>query len=108
VIVFLRCTAPNNPIGKLYAPACAYEFRQPLRAYTLQGKKAGYQEVLSVGRVQTPLLGIVVKRDEEIENFVSCDFYQWGVPNLTYNDCQVFGQDRIDMMEWNIVDDLNG
>jgi DNA topoisomerase-3 len=32
--------------------------------------------VLSVGRVQTPLLGLVVKRDEEIENFVSRDFYQ--------------------------------
>ncbi|WP_397470938.1 toprim domain-containing protein, partial [Rheinheimera sp.] len=27
------------------------------RAYTLQGQKAGYQGVLSVGRVQTPLLG---------------------------------------------------
>jgi DNA topoisomerase-3 len=46
------------------------------RAYTLQGQKAGYQGVLSVGRVQTPLLGLVVKRDEEIENFVSRDFYQ--------------------------------
>jgi DNA topoisomerase-3 len=46
------------------------------RAYTLQGQKAGYQGVLSVGRVQTPLLGLVVKRDIEIQNFVSCDFYQ--------------------------------
>ena len=46
------------------------------RAYTLQGQKAGYQGVLSVGRVQTPLLGLVVKRDEEIKNFISRDFYQ--------------------------------
>ncbi len=46
------------------------------RAYTLQGQKAGYKGVLSVGRVQTPLLGLVVKRDEDIENFVSRDFYQ--------------------------------
>jgi DNA topoisomerase-3 len=46
------------------------------RAYTLQGQKAGYKGVLSVGRVQTPLLGLVVRRDEEIENFVSRDFYQ--------------------------------
>lgn len=46
------------------------------RAYTLQGQKAGYKGVLSVGRVQTPLLGLVVKRDEEIENFVSRDFFQ--------------------------------
>ena len=46
------------------------------RAYTLQGQKAGYKGVLSVGRVQTPLLGLVVKRDEEIDNFISRDFYQ--------------------------------
>ncbi|NMT18492.1 DNA topoisomerase III, partial [Vibrio parahaemolyticus] len=29
------------------------------RAYTLLGQKAGYQGVLSVGRVQTPVLGLV-------------------------------------------------
>ncbi|MGL6313398.1 DNA topoisomerase III [Vibrio sp. WXL103] len=45
------------------------------RAYTLLGKKAGYQGVLSVGRVQTPVLGLVVRRDEEIENFVPRDYY---------------------------------
>ncbi|NRQ41788.1 DNA topoisomerase III [Rheinheimera sp. YQF-2] len=46
------------------------------RAYTLQGQKAGYKGVLSVGRVQTPLLGLVVRRDQEIANFVSKPFYQ--------------------------------
>lgn len=46
------------------------------RAYTLQGRKVGYQGVLSVGRVQTPLLGLVVRRDEAIENFVSKPFYE--------------------------------
>jgi len=45
------------------------------RAYTLLGKKAGYQGVLSVGRVQTPVLGLVVRRDEEIENFVPRDYF---------------------------------
>ncbi|MFC5078177.1 DNA topoisomerase 3 [Vibrio thalassae] len=45
------------------------------RAYTLLGQKAGYQGVLSVGRVQTPVLGLVVRRDEEIENFVAKDYY---------------------------------
>ncbi|EEX67458.1 DNA topoisomerase III [Vibrio metoecus] len=45
------------------------------RAYTLLGKKAGYQGVLSVGRVQTPVLGLVVRRDEEIENFVPHDYF---------------------------------
>ena len=45
------------------------------RAYTLLGRNAGYQGVLSVGRVQTPVLGMVVRRDEEIENFVAKDFF---------------------------------
>jgi DNA topoisomerase-3 len=46
------------------------------RALTLQGRKVGYQGVLSVGRVQTPLLGLVVARDAEIEHFTSRPFYQ--------------------------------
>lgn len=46
------------------------------RAYTIQGGKVGYQGVLSVGRVQTPILGLVVDRDNEIENFVSKPFYE--------------------------------
>ncbi|MEW6998934.1 DNA topoisomerase III [Colwelliaceae bacterium BS250] len=46
------------------------------RAYTLAGQKSGYNGVLSVGRVQTPLLGLVVARDEAIDNFVSKDFYE--------------------------------
>ncbi len=46
------------------------------RAYTLMGRKVGYQGVLSVGRVQTPVLGLVVRRDEEIEQFVPKPFYQ--------------------------------
>ncbi|CAM4025887.1 DNA topoisomerase III [Vibrio neonatus] len=45
------------------------------RAYTLLGKKAGYNGVLSVGRVQTPVLGLVVRRDREIENFVPRDYF---------------------------------
>ncbi|MGK0268728.1 MAG: DNA topoisomerase-3 [Paraglaciecola sp.] len=46
------------------------------RAYTLQGQKVGYKGVLSVGRVQTPLLGLVVRRDNAIEAFVSKAFYE--------------------------------
>ncbi|WP_213995586.1 DNA topoisomerase III [Arsukibacterium sp.] len=46
------------------------------RAYTLRGKLAGYQGVLSVGRVQTPLLGLVVRRDAEIADFSSVTYYQ--------------------------------
>ncbi|MGB1263194.1 MAG: DNA topoisomerase III [Cognaticolwellia sp.] len=45
------------------------------RAYTLQGQKAGFNSVLSVGRVQTPILGLVVRRQQEIDNFIAKDFY---------------------------------
>lgn len=40
------------------------------RAYTLLGQRGGYQGVLSVGRVQTPVLGLVTRRDEEIAHFI--------------------------------------
>jgi len=46
------------------------------RAYTIQGRRVGYDGVLSVGRVQTPVLGLVVRRCDEIENFVSKPFYE--------------------------------
>ncbi|MDV5170522.1 DNA topoisomerase III [Photobacterium rosenbergii] len=46
------------------------------RAYTLLGQKGGYRGVLSVGRVQTPVLGLVTRRDDEITNFVPKPFYE--------------------------------
>ena len=46
------------------------------RAYTIQGRRVGYDGVLSVGRVQTPVLGLVVRRCDEIDNFVSKPFYE--------------------------------
>lgn len=46
------------------------------RAWTLLGRNAGYNGVLSVGRVQTPVLGLVVRRDEEIENFIAKTFFE--------------------------------
>ncbi|UZE94575.1 DNA topoisomerase III [Alkalimarinus alittae] len=45
------------------------------RAYTLQGQKVGFQGVVSVGRVQTPILGLVVRRDLDIEQFTPVNFY---------------------------------
>jgi reverse gyrase len=39
------------------------------------GTKKGYRGVLSVGRVQTPTLAIVVNRDIEIENFKPKNYY---------------------------------
>ncbi|QTF94192.1 DNA topoisomerase III [Halomonas sp. BM-2019] len=45
------------------------------RAWTLIGRQAGHDGVLSVGRVQTPVLGLVVRRDAEIRDFVPRPFY---------------------------------
>ncbi len=46
------------------------------RAYTLLAKAAGNGALLSVGRVQTPVLGLVVRRDAEIAGFVSKPYYE--------------------------------
>lgn len=56
------------------------------RAYTLQGQKAGYNGVLSVGRVQTPVLGLVVRRDKDIAAFISKPFYEVWANLQTNND----------------------
>ena len=45
------------------------------RAYTLAARQAGYQGVLSVGRVQTPVLGLVVRRDLEHESHSKSYYY---------------------------------
>jgi len=45
------------------------------RLFTVLGRQAGYRGVLSVGRVQTPTLRLVVERDREIARFVSVPFW---------------------------------
>lgn len=45
------------------------------RAYTLAARKAGYQDVLSVGRVQTTIMGMVVRRDREFEAHTKAFYY---------------------------------
>ena len=46
------------------------------RVCTLVGQRNGYRGVLSIGRVQTPILGLVVRRDLEITQFVPKPFYE--------------------------------
>ena len=46
------------------------------RAYTLLGRHSGYEHVLSVGRVQTALLALVVQRDEAIEHFNPKNYFE--------------------------------
>ena len=45
------------------------------RLFTLLGRRAGYDGVLSVGRVQTPTLRLVVERDRAIASFVSVPYW---------------------------------
>jgi DNA topoisomerase-3 len=45
------------------------------RAWTLIGRQAGFDGLLSVGRVQTPVLGLVVRRDRDIAAFEPKPFY---------------------------------
>ena len=45
------------------------------RAYTLIGRQQGHDGVLSVGRVQTPTLNLVVERDLEIEAFKPSPYF---------------------------------
>ncbi|EDP2940648.1 DNA topoisomerase III [Campylobacter jejuni] len=44
-------------------------------AYTIMARKNGYEGILSVGRVQTPILALIVNRDKEFENFKSINYY---------------------------------
>lgn len=45
------------------------------RAYTLAARRAGHKIVLPIGRVKTPTLALVVRRERELENFVPVDYY---------------------------------
>jgi DNA topoisomerase-3 len=66
---------PNAQYRGLYHAALARQRADWLyginltRLYTLLGRAGGYEGVLSVGRVQTPLLGLIVARDLDIERF---------------------------------------
>lgn len=70
------------------------------RLYTVKARDSGYGNVLSVGRVQTPTLNLIVERDRYIAGFVPAPFFvvtlalasngqsfqaQW-VPAATYCD----------------------
>ena len=71
----INALQPNTKFRSLYDAAVGRQRADWLyginmtRLYTVLGRNAGYQGVLSVGRVQTPLLGLIVSRDLEIERF---------------------------------------
>ncbi len=45
------------------------------RAVTLQARESGFGSHISIGRVQTPVLGLIVQRELEITNFRPTDHY---------------------------------
>ena len=45
------------------------------RTYTLLARQKGYDGVLSVGRVQTPILGLIVRRDRQIESHQAAHYF---------------------------------
>jgi DNA topoisomerase-3 len=46
------------------------------RAYTALSRQSGGHDVVSIGRVQTPTLNLVVMRDQEIEQFVPKPYFE--------------------------------
>lgn len=58
------------------------------RLFTMLGRQAGYDGVLSVGRVQTPTLKLVVDRDREIAAFKSVPF--WAIDASLFAGGQAF------------------
>lgn len=59
------------------------------RAYTLKMRKAGYDSVMRIGRVKTPTMSLVVRRENEIKNFVPHDYFgirvKWNHSNGEYD-----------------------
>lgn len=45
------------------------------RAYSLKNQAAGYDGTINVGRVKTPTLALVVRREEDIKHFVPTAYY---------------------------------
>jgi DNA topoisomerase III len=77
----LGAIQPNSKFKPLYDAAVGRQRADWLyglnmtRLYTVLGRSGGYDGVLSVGRVQTPLLGLIVRRDLEIEKFVPKPYF---------------------------------
>lgn len=71
----------NNEFYNLYQSALARSVSDQLygynltRAYTIAGRAAGATQVLSVGRVQTPILGLVVRRDRAHESHSAHSYF---------------------------------
>ncbi|WP_028402778.1 DNA topoisomerase III [Ectobacillus panaciterrae] len=68
----------RNLYYEAYSRACADWLvgMNASRVYTILMKQKGISDVFSAGRVQTPTLALVVKREKEIASFVSKPFWE--------------------------------
>ena len=68
----------KNLFFEAYSRACADWLvgMNASRVYSLHLQKKGIQDVFSLGRVQTPTLALIVKRELEIEKFQSEPFWE--------------------------------
>jgi len=74
------------------------------RAYTLAAREAGYQGLLSVGRVQTAIVGLVVRRDRENASHTKAYYYNVGA---TFQFGDVTFPARYQVVDGDPVDDKN-
>lgn len=74
----LNETDTRNLYYEAYTRACAdwVVGMNASRLYSLLLKQKGFSDVFSVGRVQTPTLALIVKRENEIQSFVSEPFWE--------------------------------
>src|SRR3546814_16065137 len=70
------------------------------RLYTLLARRTGADVMISVGRVQTPTLKLIVDRDREIEAFKAVDHY---LPAVTFRHAKGSFS-----AEWIVPDEYEG
>jgi DNA topoisomerase-3 len=71
------------------------------RLYTLSARQSGYDGVMSVGRVQTPALKLVVDRDSIIDNFKPVPYFD------VFADFQGKDQGEVFTGKWQVPDNLS-
>ena len=49
------------------------------RAYTVAGRNAGFQDALRIGRVKTPTMSLVVRREEDIRKHKPVNYYEFHI-----------------------------
>ncbi|MFI8687161.1 DNA topoisomerase III [Rossellomorea sp. NPDC077527] len=99
-------TEMRNLYYEAYSRACADWLvgMNASRVYSILLKQQGMSDVFSAGRVQTPTLALIVRRDEEIDRFRSEPFWEvkadFQVGDYTYEGIwQKDGESRIQSRE---------